>query len=142
MRLWSLHPKYLDSKGLVALWRESLLAKRVLEGKTRGYRHHPQLRRFRESSAPLAAINAYLAEIFHEAERRGYSFDGGKIDWNFAAVKIPVTSGQLEYEWRHLSQKLQQRAPASLLRLGGEGEIMAHPIFLPVNGDIEDWEKF
>jgi hypothetical protein len=33
MRIWSLHPKYLDSKGLVALWRESLLAKNVLRDK-------------------------------------------------------------------------------------------------------------
>ena len=26
MRLWTLHPKYLDAAGLVALWREALLA--------------------------------------------------------------------------------------------------------------------
>jgi len=25
MRLWTLHPKYLDARGLVALWREGLL---------------------------------------------------------------------------------------------------------------------
>jgi len=30
MRLWSLHPRYLDAKGLVALWREGLLAQKVL----------------------------------------------------------------------------------------------------------------
>jgi len=38
MRLWTIHPKYLDAKGLVALWRETLLAKHVLEGKTPGYK--------------------------------------------------------------------------------------------------------
>jgi hypothetical protein len=43
MRLWSLHPQYLDPQGLVALWREALLAQAVLRGKTRGYKHHPQL---------------------------------------------------------------------------------------------------
>ncbi|HEU5178767.1 MAG TPA: pyrimidine dimer DNA glycosylase/endonuclease V, partial [Burkholderiales bacterium] len=32
MRLWSLHPKYLDARGLVALWREALLAQAVLRG--------------------------------------------------------------------------------------------------------------
>ena len=37
MRLWTLHPKYLDPQGLVALWREALLARAVLQGKTRGY---------------------------------------------------------------------------------------------------------
>ena len=48
MRIWSLHPRYLDAKGLVAVWRETLLAKHVLEGKTKGYKNHPQLNRFRE----------------------------------------------------------------------------------------------
>lgn len=43
MRLWSLHPQYLDAKGLVALWREGLLAQAVLAGQTRGYKRHPQL---------------------------------------------------------------------------------------------------
>lgn len=32
MRLWSLHPSYLDAVGLVALWREGLLARKVLQG--------------------------------------------------------------------------------------------------------------
>jgi hypothetical protein len=36
MRLWTLHPKYLDARGLVALWREALLAQKVLRGATRG----------------------------------------------------------------------------------------------------------
>jgi len=47
MRLWSLHPAYLDARGLGALWREGLLAQAVLRGKTRGYRSHPQLERWR-----------------------------------------------------------------------------------------------
>ncbi|MEN6399799.1 MAG: pyrimidine dimer DNA glycosylase/endonuclease V, partial [Rectinema sp.] len=29
MRLWTLHPQYLDQKGLTAAWREGLLAKKV-----------------------------------------------------------------------------------------------------------------
>ena len=52
MRLWTLHPRYLDARGLVALWREALLAQKVLRGKTRGYRAHPQLQRFREQADP------------------------------------------------------------------------------------------
>lgn len=36
MRLWSLHPNCLDAQGLVALWREALLAQAVLRGQTRG----------------------------------------------------------------------------------------------------------
>jgi len=30
MRLWTIHPKYLDRQGLLALWREALLAQKVL----------------------------------------------------------------------------------------------------------------
>jgi Pyrimidine dimer DNA glycosylase len=47
MRIWSLHPQYLDRQGLTAAWREGLLAQKVLTGTTKGYRNHPQLRRFR-----------------------------------------------------------------------------------------------
>jgi hypothetical protein len=43
MRLWSLHPQYLDPAGLVAVWREGLLARAVFAGQTTGYKHHPQL---------------------------------------------------------------------------------------------------
>jgi hypothetical protein len=46
MRLWSVHPRYLDRQGLTAAWREALLAQKVLTGTTRGYRNHPQLVRF------------------------------------------------------------------------------------------------
>jgi hypothetical protein len=56
MRLWSLHPCYLDRQGLLALWREALLAQKMLQGQTRGYRFHPQLERFRAQSDPSAAI--------------------------------------------------------------------------------------
>ncbi len=140
MRLWSLHPKYLDAKGLVALWREALLAKHVLEGKTQGYRNHPQLWRFREASEPLEAINYYLSEVFFEAEKRGYSFAEEKVDWNFKPVKISVNTGQIEYEWLHLLRKLELRDPAAATRLAGESETAVHPAFVPVEGGIEEWE--
>src|SRR5699024_6158179 len=98
VRLWSLHPKYLDAKGLVALWREALLAKNVLEGKTTGYRSHPQLHRFRRSVLPIDGINQYLSEVYQESLIRGYKFDREKIDWNFTTTMLPVTSGQMQYE--------------------------------------------
>ncbi|WP_245747334.1 pyrimidine dimer DNA glycosylase/endonuclease V [Frateuria terrea] len=47
MHLWTPHPKHLDRQGLLALWREGLLARAVLRGQTRGYRQHPPLERFR-----------------------------------------------------------------------------------------------
>jgi hypothetical protein len=64
MRIWSIHPKYLDTKGIVALWREALLAKNVLEGKTKGYKNHPQLDRFKSASKPSDAINYYTYPLF------------------------------------------------------------------------------
>ena len=79
MRLWTIHPKHLDAKGLVALWREALLAQKVLQGGTRGYRHHPQLRRFLATSRPAAALARYLAAVHEESVRRGYHFDAAKI---------------------------------------------------------------
>src|SRR4029079_5933779 len=104
MRIWSLHPKYLDAKGLVALWRETLLAKKVLQNKTRGYKHHPQLTRFRKAKNPLAAINQYLLFIYREAEKRKYTFDKNKIGRTALKSKLAVTTGQIEYEIMHLKK--------------------------------------
>src|SRR5689334_16098762 len=107
MRIWSIHPKYLDTKGLVALWRETLLAKHVLEGKTKGYKNHPQLNRFKQLKEPLNSINYYLSVIHDEACNRQYSFDKDKVNWNFKKSKLQVTTGQMNYEAKHLLQKLK-----------------------------------
>ena len=140
MRLWSLHPRYLDPKGLVALWREALLAQAVLAGRTRGYRNHPQLIRFRESSAPGHAIAAYLREVQAEAVRRGYHFDASKVDPGGAFAPLAVTAGQLEYEWTHLAAKLQARAPEWLRQFRTVRQPEPHPLFQVVLGGIADWE--
>ncbi len=102
MRLWSLHQRYLDGKGLTAAWREALLARAVLSGQTRGYRAHPQLVRFRDCRAPLDAINGYLHGLFAEACARGFAFDGGKLPTKRPLARLTVTRGQLEFELRHL----------------------------------------
>ncbi|HVN48800.1 MAG TPA: pyrimidine dimer DNA glycosylase/endonuclease V, partial [Bacteroidota bacterium] len=109
MRLWSIHPKYLDAKGLVALWREALLAQHVLAGKTRGYKHHPQLLRFQQQHNPLASLNAYLFAVYNEATEREYTFDRTKIGTPRARKHISVTTGQLTFELEHLKRKLRKR---------------------------------
>ena len=96
MRLWSLHPRYLDPQGLVALWREALLARAVLGGRTRGYRSHPQLERFHAHSAPRSAISFYLQGIHAEAVARGYSFDRSKVGRARIQATIFVTEGQIK----------------------------------------------
>src|SRR6187200_28759 len=107
MRLWTLHPKYLDTIGLVALWREALLAKAVLRGRTVGYRNHPQLERFRASGDGVASINAYLAVVHAEALRRGYRFDASKLRGRHTSAQLSGTRGQLDFEWSHLLAKLR-----------------------------------
>lgn len=140
MRLWSIHPAYLDAKGLVALWREGLLAQKVLQGKTRGYRKHPQLHRFRAAENPVGAIALYLRAVAEEADQRGYHFDKGKINPGDYPGKLPVTGGQLDYEFSHLLSKLKGRDPERYLRLQRERKILPHPLFIAVGGGVEAWE--
>lgn len=141
MRLWSIHPKYLDAPGLVALWRESLLAKKVLEGKTKGYKNHPQLIRFRSLKNPRCAINSYLNEIWQEANRRGYRFDKRKIGKVGKVKKIAVTKGQLDYELNWLCSKLKSRDKNLCQNLSFVKTIAPHPLFRIIKGDIAHWEK-
>jgi hypothetical protein len=140
MRLWSIHPKYLDPKGLVALWRESLLAKHVLEGKTKGYKNHPQLNRFRKSPKPLDAINNYLGIIHQEAASRQYNFDKQKVDWGFLPTSLSVTKGQLQYESVHFLNKIKIRDPQKYKKLKPLLPFDPHPIFNLIDGGTEDWE--
>ena len=140
MRIWSLHPKYLDVKGLVALWRETLLAKHVLEGRTKGYRNHPQLDRFKQVQNPNNAINQYLAVVFDEACARGYNFDKEKINWDFEPVIMVVTTGQIKYETAHLLDKLKTRDKARFKELNKLNKFQPHPMFKTVTGKVERWE--
>ena len=141
MRLWTLHPRYLDAAGLVALWREGLLARAVLRGKTRGYRHHPQLERFRSHASPRSAINRYLAAVLAEAASRGYAFDRRKIAAGRAEIALTATAGQLAWEWRHLLRKLRKRNPTLYRQRRRERSPDPHPLFRIVSGDIESWER-
>lgn len=141
MRLWTVHPRYLDAKGLVAAWREALLAQQVLAGKTRGYRHHPQLIRFRAQPDPLSSIAEFLVALAGEAQARGYRFDAAKISRRRRSGRIPETRGQLLFEWRHLKAKLRRRAPHLARQWRGVKTPAPHPLFRIVPGPVGDWEK-
>ncbi|MCE1229859.1 MAG: pyrimidine dimer DNA glycosylase/endonuclease V [Firmicutes bacterium] len=140
MRLWSLHPRYLDRQGLTALWREALLAQAVLEGQTKVYRHHPQLARFQKHPQPLAAIGALLEGVWREAQARGYRFDDGKIHCREACDPISVTTGQMAYEWSHLMTKLDQRSP-NVAQQWRNTSPQCHPLFRVQSGYVEAWER-
>jgi hypothetical protein len=141
MRLWSVHPAYLDAKGLVAVWREGLLALAVLRGNTVGYRSHPQLIRFSKQRHPVEAIKCYLQNILKESDLRGYHFDPKKIGHVVTCNKIIVTKGQLQYEMNHLLGKLKVRDPARYRQLKGVEQVVANPVFRVAEGSVEEWEK-
>ena len=141
MRLWTLHPRYLDAQGLVALWREALLAQAVLRGRTKGYRHHPQLERFRAQRAPRSAINAYLSVVYRESRRRGYAFDARKVGPVRSRVRLQASSGQLAYEWQHLLRKLRARSPSGYRQHRNVVRPQPHPLFRVVPGTRAPWER-
>lgn len=141
MRLWSLHPRYLDPQGLVALWREALLARAVLRGETKGYRHHPQLERFQQHPNPRLAISAYLSAVHVESLARGYRFDVSKVGLVRTVATIEVNDGQMALEWRHLRDKLALRNPAVLARWRDLDQPDCHPLFRVQPGEVASWER-
>ncbi len=141
MRIWTIHPKYLDARGLVALWREALLARKVLLGETRGYRNHPQLLRFRSMPDPAASVGAYLTFVLDEALSRGYRFDALKTGGLRDFTPIPAARGQVLFEWEHLMAKLMTRDEKRYKELKAKGFPHVHPLFTLVEGGREIWEK-
>ena len=141
MRLWTLHPRYLDTKGLSGLWREGLLARNVLLGIKKGYRNHPQLERFKKQKDPLLFIDTYLLDVYRESLKRNYNFNREKFGSNFADSQIEVTEGQIIYEFKHLMRKLKIRD------VDKYNEVMKvefpdiNAVFKVVKGDIEPWER-
>jgi hypothetical protein len=136
-----LHPQYLDARGLVALWREALLAQAVLRGKTKGYRHHPQLIRFRAHASSVGCIGEYLRVVHEEAATRGYRFAAERISRARARTQLTVTRGQLEFEWQHLLEKLRMRDPERLAQLSEVKSPRPHPLFRVVRGGVAQWER-
>jgi hypothetical protein len=141
MRLWTVHPKYLDARGLVALWRETLLAQKVLQSDTKGYRNHPQLIRFKEQTDPVACVASYLHCIHQEAVSRGYNFDVTKIAPGKTRKRMRCSRGQLLFECQHLKRKLKLRDPQKLAEIKQSNYPDAHPLFVIVDGDVENWER-
>lgn len=141
VRIWSIHPKYLDSKGLVALWREALLARKVLQGQTMGYTNHPQLQRFKVAQDAVGAITSYLWLVYQESVERGYRFDSQKLQGVAPCPRLNVTKGQLVYEIEHLKKKLLVRDPERYARIKDMTLPDPHPLFKPIDGDVEPWER-
>jgi len=141
VRLWSIHPKYLDSRGLVALWSEAVLAQKILRGGTKAFNNHPQLARFKTHPHPRKAIADYLTEVWRESARRHYNFQKTKIGKGGSTQKIPVKQGQLKHEFRLLLNRLRKRDPKRYIQLHSVRKALPHPLFEVVEGDREVWER-
>jgi hypothetical protein len=149
MRIWSISPKYLDSKRLGAQWREALLCRNVIKGLTTGYKNHPQFLRIMKHSNPIEFINAYLVTIWKEAKSRGYNYDISKIERvDMSLVKpIKVTCGQAWYEFIHLQNKIESSKDydkywANQKNAQSDGcELEVNLLFKKVPGEIEDFER-
>ncbi len=153
MRLWSIHPSLLDTKGFSALWRESILAQNAILNKM-GYSNHPQLIRFKNSSDTNNCTRLYLLSIFSESIDRGYDFDYNKIVIGDKDIlerdilpSIPVTIGQVLYEKKLLLEKLKYRKrpmkEKKIMELEDKMNncVQLNPVFTLVSGRIESWEK-
>lgn len=117
------------------------MAQKVLAGKTAGYKKHPQLARFKKHLHPGRAIASYLLSVLEESERRNYLFDKSKIGKGRTGLKIPVTHGQVRYEFQWLCKKLKKRCPEKYRIFLREKKIRLHPLFRLVPGNVEEWEK-
>jgi hypothetical protein len=141
MRIWTFHPEYLDRQGIVALWREALLAQKVLRGLTSGYTAHPQLTRFKSHPDPIGAIGFYLSAVHEESVVRGYQFDRSKIISDSPVDRINETSGQLRHEWTHFMSKLAVRDRHKFKAISEIETPRPHPLFEIVEGGVREWEK-
>lgn len=138
MRLWTLHPKYLDSEGLMAVWRDALRARRLLKEETDGDSDHPQLTRFRETDHPADAIECYLQTVFEEARERDVSFDASKLHTPVRNVRIEETEDRLLYEWHRLLDKLRERQPPLFRKIKDLERPDAHPMFTIIEDDVHE----
>lgn len=141
MRLWTFHPKYLDRQGLLAVWREGLLAQKVLQKQTKGYKNHSQLIRFKNTKNPIATVAKYLEYIRQEAKKRGYNFDKSKISKVEGFETIIETRGQLDYEWQWFLEKAKARSPEVYNSLESITKPESNPIFDIKKGGVQNWEK-
>jgi len=120
------------------------LAKKVLEGQTKGYKNHSQLERFKNTHDPISYINYYLSGVFDQASMRKYKYDESKIDSFEVTEGISVNHKQVIYEFNFLQDKLFSRDIKQWKineSYRESGYIILHPLFYIKLGEIESWEK-
>ena len=131
MNLWSFHPKYLDEKGLRAVWQDALFAQNVLSGRIKDHRkYYPQLMKFNNYFEPLAAIGAYLGFIYDDGVERGIIFQEHKIMHRSKRENIfQVDRERLEDEFEQYKRKMQTVSMLQTAKLRQVSKVEPHPIF-------------
>lgn len=130
MCLWSIHPKYLDKLGLIALWREGLLAQKALSVPSTQYIRHSELERFKNNENPLKAIGSYLCYVAAEGAKRGYNFTHERIVYpNFDDYLIIINDDTLNLEVKNLKNKLKLRDKTKFKELTEMSKIESNPAF-------------
>lgn len=158
MRLWSIHPEYLDRAGLLGLWREALLAQQVLHGLSEGYKNHSHMQRFYAlpKEDAMQHMSDYLFYIWQEGKLRGYKLNVNNIkdprndEPHIMVVPdtlFTVTSGQLALEYQILRMKVKERDPRHFERLQNFPTHKMwvpkpNPVFTLIHGKKEFWEKW
>ena len=139
-RIWSLHPKYLDGIEIFFLWRNCIMAKKILDGTEKVNRKFPHLARFESSSNPIGAINIYLSEVYKIASTHGKNFKLDKFDDSFKDISLNVTKGQMEYEVELFKKKLRNRSSDTNALIFKIKIIEPNPLFKVVEGNKEAWD--
>lgn len=154
MRLWTIHPKYLDGKRLTSQWKEGIQMMHIWKeigenpepAKRLGYVSHPQVRRLSnllvaDSGLISLLLHQHLTAVHEESVQRSYSFNKKLID-DLApdcknAPKVYVTMGQVAYEFALMATKNNEWSQ----KVAIDPYMLCNPIFQVVSGSIESWEK-
>ncbi len=122
-----------------------MLAQKILMGVKKGesarYLNHPQMERFKKHKNPLGALATYLFYVWKEDVWGAYGFDKDRIKGVLIEERMEVTSGQLEYEFKHLKKKLKIRDAEKYKELLTIKEIEANPFLVVKKGPVASWEK-
>ena len=89
----------------------------------------------------LGAINYYLHNVWMEAMKRSYNFDKNKYIPVSNIEAIEVTLKQLDFERKHLLNKLKLRDEKKYNEIIVVKNFETHPLFNQIAGEIEPWEK-
>lgn len=130
MSLWSVHPRYLDNKGLISAWNRGLQLQKQLSTEPARNTGNSQLIMFSRQEKPLHAIGSYLSFIASEGCRRGYKFTHEKILYpNFDEELLPIDSEQLRSENQMLQNRLKTRDKNRYQQLSSQSWPETHPLF-------------